>query len=124
MIAETTKEKIMRKLALPMVAIGLAVAPLLSAAPARAVSLNHTWVASAASGGSDANNCVPWTPCATIAVAYSTITVGREIACVHFGNFGGVSITHSISTTCVTVIGSTAPLLAGSGSFSINTAAS
>src|SRR6202521_3329837 len=122
MIAETTKEKIMRKLALPMVAIGLAVAPLLSAAPARAVSLNHTWVASAASGGSDANNCDRPTPCATFTVAYSKTAVGGEIACVDAGNFGGVSITHSITITCETVGSSTAPGGAGSGSISINTA--
>jgi hypothetical protein len=109
----------MRKLALPFIiaAIGLAA---MSVSPARA-QLFHTWVAS---NGLDTNNCDRPTPCASFGVAYTKTSAGGEITCVDSANFGGVTITKSITINCENVIGSDSSV-GGlfSGLVQVNTAA-
>ena len=60
-------------------AIGLAIAPVLLAAPARALMLSHTWVASTDLGGSDANSCDRSAPCRTFNTALAVTAAGGEI---------------------------------------------
>jgi hypothetical protein len=91
------KGRIMHKLVRLLLAFGLALAPLVFAAPATAATLEHTWVAST---GSDSNNCDRPTPCADFQTAYNKTTAGGEITCVDGGNFYGINITHSITVNC------------------------
>jgi hypothetical protein len=86
-----------------MLVIGLAFAPVLSAAPA-AATLLHTWVAST---GNDGNDCDISTPCSTFSGAYEKTTAGGEITCADSGEFAGLSITHSITVNCENSNGST-----------------
>lgn len=85
-------------------AIGLTFA---SALPAAAqAQLFHTWVASTVAGGNDGNNCDRPTPCATYQGAYNNTDAGGEITCVDTGNFGGLTIAHSITVDCEAAHGS------------------
>jgi hypothetical protein len=93
----------MRKIIQWLLIIGLAFAPVLSSAPAEAVTLLHTWVAS---NGSDSNNCDRPTPCATLRGAYNNTTTGGEITCVDSGYFFGLVITVSITINCEKTLGS------------------
>src|SRR6202521_6288876 len=107
----------MRKITLPMVAIGFAVAPVLLAAPARAIPLQHTWVSS---NGLDTNNCDRTAPCVTFAGAYGKTNPRGEITCVDSGDYHSNStfiITGSITINCESAIGSNV------GGMFINTAA-
>ena len=100
-------------------AIGLAIAPVLLAAPARA--LNHTWVASY---GTDNQGCgFRPSPCATFGRAYINTDAGGEITCVDSGNYGGAEIAKSITINCENAIGSNTAPGGGVGFFSVNTAA-
>jgi hypothetical protein len=103
----------MRKIIQWMLVIGLAFAPVLSSAPAEA-ALSHTWVAST---GSDSNNCDRPTPCATFSGAYGKTAAEGEITCVDSGNYGGITITTSITINCENAIGS--DTVSGGNSFNI-----
>jgi hypothetical protein len=94
----------MRKIVQWMVVIGLALAPVLSSAPAEATLFLHTWVAST---GTDANDCDRGAPCATFGGAYNKTVVGGEITCADSGDFGYLTIKHSITINCTNAIGST-----------------
>jgi hypothetical protein len=106
----------MHKIVQFTIAIGLALAPVLSSPPAEA-GVPHTWVAST---GSDSNNCDRPTPCATLDGAYSKTNAGGEITCVDSGNFGGLVITDSITVNCENAIAS-ALGGAGIGNFLVTT---
>ena len=101
-------------------AIALAIAPVLLAAPARAVLLNHTWVAS---NGDDSKSCDRPTPCATFSGANSKTANHGEITCVDSGTYGGLFITGSITINCENAIGSISPAGAGASGIIINTVA-
>jgi hypothetical protein len=86
----------MRKIALLIAALGLAVTPLLFAAPAHAQA-TRTWVSGV---GDDANPCSRTAPCKTFAGAISKTAVGGEINCIDPGGFGAVTITKSLTIDC------------------------
>src|ERR1700674_2787306 len=105
-------------------AIGLAIAPVLLAAPARAVLLQHTWVASTDLGGSDANSCDRTAPCRTFGTALAATAAGGEITCVNSSNFltAFLLIDKSITINCEGAIASNTFLGGQSfGSIQINT---
>ena len=70
------------------------------------ISLAHaqnarSWVASAPSGGSDANPCTLAQPCATFSHALTQTNAGGEINCVNDGEFGGqIMIKKSVTIDC------------------------
>jgi len=86
----------MRKIALSVAALGLALTPLLFAAPAHAQA-TRTWVSGV---GDDANPCSRTAPCKTYAGAISKTAGGGEINCLDPGGFGSVTITKSLSIVC------------------------
>src|SRR5207253_2968534 len=87
---------IMRKAALSLAVIGLAL-PLLAAAPAEALSA-RTWVSGA---GDDASpTCSRTAPCQTFATAIANTSPGGEINCLDAGSFGPVAIGKSITISC------------------------
>ncbi len=85
----------MRKVALSLAIIGLAV-PLLAAAPAQAQS-QQTWVSGT---GDNTAICSRTAPCLTFLAAYLRTAAGGEINCLDPGNFGGLTITKSITISC------------------------
>jgi|ERR1700674_3009740 len=101
-----------------MAAIGLAIAPVLLAAPTRAQS-THTWVASY---GDDTKSCDRTAPCASFFGAYGKTLAGGEIDCVDSGTYFALTIGKSITINCEAAIGNnflgTTP-----GIFQISTAA-
>src|SRR5271169_3183206 len=79
-----------------IVAIGLALAVALPAAPAQA-QLQHTFVSSQ---GLDTNNCSLATPCRHLQAALLATTQGGEIAILDSAGYNGgttVTITHAVS---------------------------
>jgi hypothetical protein len=86
----------MRKIALSIAALGLALTPLLFAAPAQAQA-TRTWVSGV---GDDANPCSRTAPCKTYAGAISKTATNGEINCLDPGGFGSLSVTKSISVVC------------------------
>jgi hypothetical protein len=68
-------------------------------------SIAHTWVAS---NGSDSASCGGRmiTPCQTFLAAYNNTDAGGEITCVDSGNFGGLTISKSVTINCESSIGS------------------
>jgi hypothetical protein len=82
--------------------LGLMLAPVLSAAPARAQA-TRTWVSGV---GDDANPCSRTAPCKTFAGAISKTAAGGEIDCLDPGGFGAVTITKSITIDCTGTFGS------------------
>lgn len=86
----------MRKIALALTAVGLALGPALYSAPAQAQA-TRTWVSGV---GDDANPCSRTAPCKTFAGAISKTAGGGEINCLDPGGFGGLTITKSISVVC------------------------
>ena len=115
----------MRKATLLMIAMGSAIAPVLLAAPARAL-LTHTWVASTDLGGSDVNSCDRSAPCQTFGTALAKTFAGGEITCVNSSNFltASLSIDKSITINCEGAIASNA--VAGGyffGTITVTTAA-
>jgi hypothetical protein len=103
----------MRKIALLIAALGLAVTPLLFAAPAHAQA-TRTWVSGV---GDDANPCSRTAPCKTFAGAISKTAVGGEINCIDPGGFGAVTITKSLTIDCHEVYSSI--LVAGTNGINI-----
>src|ERR1700674_5834358 len=99
----TAREKVMHKFTHLRAAIGLAIAPVLLAAPAQTTPLGHTWVAF---GGNDTNACDRSAPCATFDGAIAKTAVGGEVTCVDSGRYNGLYITHSITINCENAIGS------------------
>src|SRR5262249_33956399 len=78
-------------------AIGAALAPMLCAAPARAVAPGRVWVSSF---GSDSSSCGGrTTPCATFAQAQANVAAGGEISVLTPGDFGALTINQSLSIT-------------------------
>jgi hypothetical protein len=86
----------MRKIALSIAALGLALTPLLFAAPAHAQA-TRTWVSGV---GDDANPCSRTAPCKTYAGAISKTATNGEINCLDPGGFGTLTIIKSISVVC------------------------
>jgi hypothetical protein len=103
----------MRKIAFYIAALGLALSPLLAAAPAHAQA-TRTWVSGV---GDDANPCSRTAPCKTFAGAISKTAVGGEINCLDPGGFGAVTITKSLTIDCHEVYGSV--LVAGTNAIVI-----
>jgi len=87
----------MRKLALLVPVVGLALAVLLPAAPAQAQA-TRTWVSGV---GDDANPCSRTAPCKTFAGAISKTAANGIINCIDPGGFGAVTITKSIMIDCL-----------------------
>lgn len=83
----------MRKIALLIAALGLALTPLVFAAPAHAQA-TRTWVSGV---GDDANPCSRTAPCKTFAGAISKTAGQGEINVIDPGGFGAVTITKSIT---------------------------
>ena len=81
----------------------------------------RSWVAAA---GSDAANCSFAAPCATFSGAYAKTNAGGEITCIDSANFGGASITKSITINCDGARANAAVSTNNLGFFSITTAAS
>jgi hypothetical protein len=104
----------MRKIALSVAALGLALTPLLFAAPAHAQA-TRTWVSGV---GDDANPCSRTAPCKTYAGAISKTAVNGEINCLDPGGFGSVTITKSMSIVCDYTEGGV--LAAGTFGFNVN----
>jgi len=81
------------KLATIIAAVGLALASVLSAAPAQALNTR-----SFVSGhGSDAAACTLAAPCRTLAAAFAVTSAGGEIDVLDPGGYGALTITRSIS---------------------------
>jgi hypothetical protein len=78
--------------------LGLAAAPVLCASSSWAQEA-QTWVAST---GTDTGNttCPRSNPCATFQHAFSETATGGEIDCVDSGNYGGLSISSSVTINC------------------------
>src|SRR5437879_346047 len=89
----------MKTFALPMI---LLAGMFLVTAPAQAL-LSHTWVGF---NGNDGALCDRSNPCATFTGAFSKTEAGGEITCVDSGNYGGLTISHSITINCENAIGS------------------
>lgn len=84
-------------------------------------ALNYrSWVAT---NGDDAALCSRFTPCATLQGAYDKTIAGGEITCVDAGNFGGPTITKSITINCEGFLGSNASHTNYAGQFTVTTAA-
>jgi hypothetical protein len=83
----------MRKIALPLIVLGILVVGLLYAAPSQAQA-TRTWVSGV---GDDANPCSRTAPCKTFPGAISKTATGGEINVLDPGGFGGVTITKSIT---------------------------
>jgi hypothetical protein len=83
----------MRKIALPVIALGTFAVLALAAAPASAQA-TRTWVSGV---GDDANPCSRTAPCKTFAGAISKTAAGGEISALDPGGFGAVTITKSIT---------------------------
>ncbi len=90
----------MRKAALSLAIIGLALA-FLAAAPAQALDA-RTWVSGT---GDNANPCSRTAPCRTFDAAISAAAAGGEVNCLDAGSFGSasnpqVTITKAITISC------------------------
>ena len=106
-----------------IVAIGLALAGALPAAPAQA-QLQHTFVSSK---GSDANNCSLATPCRHLQAALAATTPGGEIAILDSAGYnGGTTVTITQAVSIVAPLGIEAEIAPPSGGTGIviNTGAS
>lgn len=95
----------------------LAVCFAFAATPAYAQA-TRTWVSGV---GDDANPCSRTAPCKTFAGAISKTATGGEINCLDPGGFGGVTITKSITLSCVGVTGGV--LVSGTNAIIINATA-
>ena len=80
----------MRKVALSLAIIGLAV-PLLAAAPAQA-QISRTWMSGVGDDANTATNCSRTAPCSSFSGAIGATTAGGEINCLDPGDFGGCSL--------------------------------
>ena len=100
-----------------LLTLALVLSPAALPNPASATILVHTWVASAAAGGNDSNNCDIAHPCADIYTAYQNTTAGGEITCLNSGDFGDasvdLSITKSITINCEGAVGSASTAAGG-----------
>ena len=88
--------KTLRLLSAGLVAAGLA----LPIDPAHAIP--RTFVSGT---GSDANPCTAASPCLTFQAAHIATDAGGEITCLDAGDFGGVTITKSITIDCAGTLG-------------------
>lgn len=93
----------MRRNKLLTLALGSAVAMMLSAVPASAQA-TRTFVSGV---GNDADPCSRTAPCRTFAGAIVKTFINGEINCLDPGGYGTVSITKSITIDCLTTLGST-----------------
>ena len=88
------------------------------AAPSQAQA-TRTWVSGV---GDDANPCSRTAPCKTFAGAISKTAAAGEINCIDPGGFGAVTITKSITITCVGV--EAGVLVSGTNGIIVNVGAS
>jgi hypothetical protein len=103
-----------------IVTVGLALAGLLSAAPAQAQS-QHTFVSSQ---GNDANNCFLTTPCRHLQAALAATSPGGEIAILDTAGYnGGVTVTITQAVSIVAPLGIEALIAPPSGGIGIVIAA-
>ena len=86
----------MQKLWMKMLAVAIAMFAV-SATPAMAQA-TRTWVSGV---GDDANPCSRTAPCKTFAGAISKTATRGEINCLDPGGFGAVTITKSITISCI-----------------------
>ena len=93
----------MRRNKLLTLALGSAVAMMLSAVPASAQA-TRTFVSGV---GNDADPCSRTAPCRTFAGAIVKTFINGEINCLDPGGYGTVNITKSITIDCLTTLGST-----------------
>jgi hypothetical protein len=99
-----------------IVTVGLALAGLLSAAPAQAQS-QHTFVSSQ---GNDANNCFLTTPCRHLQAALAATSPGGEIAILDTAGYnGGVTVTITQAVSIVAPLGIEALIAPPSGGIGI-----
>lgn len=103
----------MKAIVLTFVTVVGAVLLLLDPGPAQAASA-RTWVAS---NGTNNVTCDRVTPCQTFAQAHTATLAGGEINCVNAADYGGVTITKSLSIVCDNV---GATIRAATGSIAIN----
>src|SRR5207237_6630228 len=96
------KEEAMRKFSPPLTLLAGICLVALHVLPAQAL-LNHTWVATY---GSDLSSCDISAPCASFNGTYSATAGGGEITCVNSGNYGALTIAHSITINCENAFGS------------------
>jgi hypothetical protein len=96
--------------------LGAAAAVCLIALPAHAQA-TRTWVSGV---GDDANPCSRTAPCKTFAGAISKTAVKGEINCLDPGGFGALTITKSITISCVGVTAGV--LVSGTNGFVVSVA--
>jgi len=94
----------MQAFAVPLRAVAVLSLVTFAVLPAEAAE-THTWVAA---NGSNANPCTRAFPCATFLQAYNSTFAGGEIRCADAGDFGGLTITKSITVDCEDNIASAA----------------
>jgi Right handed beta helix region len=109
-------ESVMKNLIMKMCA-ALALFFAFAATPAMAQA-TRTWVSGV---GDDANPCSRTAPCKTFAGSISKTAAGGEINCLDPGGFGAVTITKSITISCVAVTGGV--LVSGTNGITINAGA-
>jgi hypothetical protein len=107
----------MTRIALSGTILGVALAAIISAAPANAQA-TRTWVSGV---GDDVNPCSRTAPCKTFAGAISKTATAGEINCLDSAGFGAINITKSITLRCKGVIGGI--LAAGTTGVIVNNAA-
>src|SRR2546425_6215321 len=90
------RRAIMRKVALSLAIVGLAL-PLLAAAPAQAQA-TRTWVSG--TGDDLSPTCSRTAPCKTFQGAYNKTAAGGEINCLDSGGFGTLTITMAVTVSC------------------------
>jgi hypothetical protein len=86
-----------RKLAHSLALLAAILLPALHAAPADAITFQHTWVSH---GGSDTNPCTLASPCATLTQALSQTVDGGVVTCLDSGDFGQYTVTISVTIDC------------------------
>jgi hypothetical protein len=97
-------------------ALAFAVAAVSFASPASAQA-TRTWVSGV---GDDVNPCSRTAPCKTFAGAISKTAAGGEINCLDPGGYGAVTITKSMTISCLYTEGG---VLAGGNGITVNAAA-
>jgi hypothetical protein len=85
-----------RKLTRSLAIVSAILLPALLTAPAQAINL-RSWVSR---NGSDTNNCIVSSPCASFSHALSETLDGGEISCLDSGNFDVFTVTTSVIIDC------------------------
>jgi hypothetical protein len=106
-----------KRFALSLAIAGLALTPMLYAAPAHAQA-SRTWVSGV---GDDVNPCSRTAPCKTFAGAISKTAAGGYINCLDPAGYGAVTITKAITIQCEEETGHV--LVSGTNGIVVNTPA-